>query len=200
MSSDTGAPWSLPYPDLPDAPDAPDGTRALAKAVAAALGRAVPCTSSTRPGHAAGLLIYETDTGILNRSDGASWNLLWQDSGFITSGFSAQTGWSNVACAYRLIGRWAFVHIECSRTGADLGFGANGGLSDEAVVQVPAVALNADSTWQSEAGSYNTGSGSFAFAFRQRSDTGMFQIISGMPSTTIHSGDGIYADFITRPA
>lgn len=40
---------------------------------ASSLGGVVVCTSTTRPSHAAGRMIYETDTGLLQVSNGSSW-------------------------------------------------------------------------------------------------------------------------------
>ena len=199
MATDTGSPWSIPYPELDDAPDGPGNMKDLADQMALDLARAYPCTSSTQPSHAAGRMIFETDTGALRVSDGASWNLVWQDSGEVTSGFSAQSNWDNDGSFYRLLGPWAYVHIQCTRSGADLSVASNGGVSDEAIIQVPAAALNSSSSWYNGSGTYSTG-GTFGFAFRLYSGTGMFQIISAMPSTTIHTGDTIYADFVERPA
>lgn len=40
---------------------------------AAALGGVIVCTSTTRPAHSAGRVIYETDTGLIKTSNGAAW-------------------------------------------------------------------------------------------------------------------------------
>jgi hypothetical protein len=45
----------------------------------AALGGIIPCTSATRPSHAAGLTIYEIDTGLVQISNGTSWKQIKPD-------------------------------------------------------------------------------------------------------------------------
>ncbi|HEY9474467.1 MAG TPA: hypothetical protein VIS06_11530 [Mycobacteriales bacterium] len=61
-----------------------------------ALGGVLPCTSTTRPAHQAGLVVYETDTGLVQVSDGATWKRLRPDgpAGVLTR-YSA--GGSNTA-------------------------------------------------------------------------------------------------------
>jgi hypothetical protein len=73
MPTDTGAPWSLPTPLAPEAPDGPGNLASLATSMHNALGRAYPCLSTSRPSPVAGLLIFETDTLLLQVSDGTNW-------------------------------------------------------------------------------------------------------------------------------
>lgn len=73
MPVTTGAPWNIPSPTLPEAPDGPGDMGELAGTVHNALGRCYPCLSSARPAHVEGLLIYETDTDIVQISDGTNW-------------------------------------------------------------------------------------------------------------------------------
>lgn len=82
--ADTGQPWTLPYPLLTDLPNGPVATQDLAVAVHAGLGHAYPCTAATRPAHTAGFIIFETDTGFLQISDGTDW---------VQLGYGDDTGW-----------------------------------------------------------------------------------------------------------
>ena len=199
MSTDTGAPWSIPIPsaDDSDPPNGPAQLGGIATTTASLLGRAFPCTSSGRPSHVAGLIIYETDTDELRVSDGASWNTVWYDSGVVASGFTAQTGWSNTDCYYQVLGSIAFVHIEVQRTGSTLTTnGTTGHLADENTVQVPAAAVNATNwVWGS-----GTMSGTNHFSWRLRADNRMFVLVSSWSlGVNIASGDYLTADFITVP-
>lgn len=66
--------FGLPYRELTDAPDLPTATKGLADGVEGWLARAIPCTSTTRPGSAPqGLTIYETDTGAFLLWSGTAW-------------------------------------------------------------------------------------------------------------------------------
>lgn len=200
MSTDTGSPWSIPYPETSDEPDGPTQFGSMATTTHALLGRAYPCTSSTRPSHTAGLLIYETDTDKLQVSDGAAWDVVWRDSGVLTSGFAAQTGWSNSGCTYQLLGSICVVHLECARTGSTLTTNASSGhLADENVVQFPSAAVSG-SDWIWGTGTYSGGGASYQFSWRLRADTDMFVLVSSFVlGVNITSSDTLYADFITVP-
>jgi hypothetical protein len=66
--------FELDYPALTDAPNGPQQLQALAEGVEGWLGRAFPCTSTTRPtGIGTGFFIYETDTAKVLIWDGNSW-------------------------------------------------------------------------------------------------------------------------------
>lgn len=65
--------FGIPTPELTDDPNGPAQMLALAAAVDARLGRAIPCLSTARPPHADGRLIRETDTGAIRMSDGENW-------------------------------------------------------------------------------------------------------------------------------
>jgi hypothetical protein len=69
----TGSPWNLEYPSLADPPNAPAAIQALADDTHSMLGRAYPCTSGTRPTVADGLLIFETDTGLMYVGSAGTW-------------------------------------------------------------------------------------------------------------------------------
>lgn len=88
--ANTGAPWNLDYPVATDAPNGPAGIQALAEDAHAALGKAWPCLSTARPAHAAGRIIWETDTGLAQISDGTTW---WPIA------FGDDTGWLDAIAA-----------------------------------------------------------------------------------------------------
>jgi hypothetical protein len=73
MPTTSGAPWNIPSPTLPEAPDGPGDMQELAGTVHSSLARCYPCTSTSRPSHVEGLLIYESDTDIVQISDGTNW-------------------------------------------------------------------------------------------------------------------------------
>jgi hypothetical protein len=85
--ANTGLPWELPYQDLTEPPNGPLAQQALAQQAASyGLGRAWPCTSTTRPAHLEGRIIFETDTGLMHISDGSAWNQLayGDDTGWVS--------------------------------------------------------------------------------------------------------------------
>lgn len=93
--ANTGLPWELPYQALTDPPNGPLGLQELAQKVAACLGYAYPCTTATRPAHATGRIIYDTDTDQLLISNGVdTWDALskgYDDTGWldpVTAGFT----------------------------------------------------------------------------------------------------------------
>ena len=196
MSGDTGAPWAVPYAVASDDPDGPAQIAALGSAVHSLLGLAYPCTTGTRPAHVAGQLIYETDTDTLRVSTGTAWRVVWRDTGAVSTGFVMQSGWSDGGCYYQSFGPLVYVHVQCNRTGSDLTFGANGGLSDTGVVQIPSAAVNTEWSFQAGSGGVNIG-GTFGVAWRLQSSSGVLQITAGNPTVTISSGDIVSADFFT---
>lgn len=199
MSTDTGAPWSLPIPENSDSPLGPTELGDLASSIDSALGRAYPCTSGTRPAQQVGLLIYETDTDTLRVSTGTSWKVVWRDSGAVTSGFTIQSGWTDVDSYYRLLGSLCYVHIQCNRSGSDLTFGStSGGLSDPGIIAVPSAALNTRNSFYSVDGGVNIG-GTYGGSFRVQSSTGIVQLISGNAAVTITSGNTVSVDYIVVP-
>lgn len=140
MATSTGAPWNLPSPDLPEQPHGPAQIGDLAASVAAALGRAVPCTSLARPTPAPGMLAYETDTyTLLISPDGVGWRVLFSTptvtgGGGLSPGtlerndiLTASTGWTVTSQRFYKVG--GTVHHTCSiqRTGATLATNATNG-------------------------------------------------------------------------
>lgn len=81
MPGTSGSPWDLPFHLLSDLADGPDMIKDLADKLSdnttGVLGQAWPCTVATRPGHKAGRLIHETDTGRILLSSGASWRVVY---------------------------------------------------------------------------------------------------------------------------
>ena len=198
MATDTGDPWTLPYPENTDDPLGPSQIGDFASALDSALGRAYPCTSGTRPAKTAGLLIYETDTDKLRVTDGSVWKTVWADTSEQTTGMSPASGFSDDGSYYQTFGLMNYIHIQVNRTGSDLTFGANGGLSDTGFYSIPSTLCNQTISFQSGSGGLNVG-GTLGFSWRLQSSSGNIQIISGAPATTITSGDTISADFYTLP-
>lgn len=137
--ADTGQPWVLPYSLLTDPPNGPQAVQDLATKTAAGLGRAYPCTSTTRPAHVAGLIIEESDTNLLYYSDGANWLPLavgddtgWQD--IITAGFAAAANMSLVSGQCRR--RYGVVSLYASLT-TTAGF-SSGDVGNTTVLTAPA--------------------------------------------------------------
>lgn len=105
--------FGLRYPTLTEAPNVPLDMQELATDVDGWLARALPCLSTARPASPAqGLLIFETDTGLLMIWDGDSWNAIVTPAAGGGGGggttahaqFSAAAAQSvatgNVACAF----------------------------------------------------------------------------------------------------
>lgn len=65
---------ALPYPEATETPYVHLDLKELAEAIDPRL--TIVCTSSTRPAHRAGRIIYETNTGTLLTSDGTAWRYL----------------------------------------------------------------------------------------------------------------------------
>jgi hypothetical protein len=104
---DTGAPWNLPSPQLPDQPNGPSQISELAASVAAALGRAYPCTSVSRPDPVAGLVIFETDTQILSVcNDGTNWQPVWFPQVWISPASPYSNGWVAYSATFHGLGYW----------------------------------------------------------------------------------------------
>lgn len=113
-------PSGFRYPALADVPNVPQDLRNLAEDVDDFLptrdGAAWVCTSGTRPPHAAGLRIWETDTGLQYVSSGSAWLLTYRDTGWTTSGLVWGSGWSAVASgtwasfAYRVVGQVVYLN------------------------------------------------------------------------------------------
>lgn len=90
-------------------------------AVAYFLGpQSIVCTSTTRPPHAAGRPIFETDTGKSYVSTGSKWLLTSEDTGDLNiplvSGGSIGGGWSANASAVRRINGIVYTQISLHRT------------------------------------------------------------------------------------
>lgn len=103
------------------------------------------CTSTTRPPHAVGLEIYETDTGKVQLSDGSNWVLLHQDTGWINC--TPISGWSIPAAGFdgkiRVINGVAHLVLEVQRTGGAVGANANSGCAVYGAQYAPAFDLPA---------------------------------------------------------
>lgn len=70
----TTSKFALRYPGITDAPNVPLDMQELAEDVEGQLGRAIPCLSTARPvAPTLGLLILETDTGLVLVWDGTAW-------------------------------------------------------------------------------------------------------------------------------
>ncbi len=78
----------------------------------------IVCTSTTRPPHAVGLRIYETDTGNRLISTGASWTAEISDTGW--TNFTPSTGWNVGSAGCKIRARAGFASLICgvSRVGA----------------------------------------------------------------------------------
>lgn len=138
--ADTGLPWSLPYPLPDDPPDGPGAVQGLANKVAAGLGYAYPCTSTTHPAPTAGRIIAETDTGqMLFCADGVGWQplALGDDTGWLDM---ALVGWvalnSYALTSGKVLRRNGFVSLYASLTSP--GALSTGDYANQSVMQAPA--------------------------------------------------------------
>lgn len=68
--------WTLPSPELTAPPNVPADLQALANALDVRLGSIFYVTSTSRPAHRLGRVIYESDTKRLQISTGSAWVLL----------------------------------------------------------------------------------------------------------------------------
>jgi hypothetical protein len=76
---------------------------------------AVVCKRDSRPAHAAGLIIYETDTQRLLVSNGSTWLIIRSDSGWLP--VSAAGGWSVIQSKIRAVNGVASLQLSVNRTG-----------------------------------------------------------------------------------
>lgn len=59
------------------------------------------------------------------------------DTGWVTAGFAASSGWTVVGCVYRTVNGVTTCHVRANRTGATITPTAQGGISDTNVVLLP---------------------------------------------------------------
>jgi hypothetical protein len=78
----------------------------------------IVCTSTTRPPHAVGLDIYETDTTNSYTSDGANWINPNEDTGYVA--LTSTSGWSLSVDTARRVNGIVEIRLEVIRTGAAL--------------------------------------------------------------------------------
>lgn len=106
--------------------DLPASLTALSDAIA------VEATSRATADSAEATARASADSGFDTRLD-----LLETDSGVLTSGITAATGWSLVSQGRQKIGNVATATVRVSRTGAALTVGANGNVADVQIAQLP---------------------------------------------------------------
>ena len=106
--ANTGLPWELPYQLLTDPPNGPLAQQELAERIAGLLGYAYPCTSTTRPTNRPGLIIHESDTGLLYVGDGVDWDQLHAGGD--------DTGWLDcVTAGWTPVGAFTISSGQCRR-------------------------------------------------------------------------------------
>lgn len=188
--ANTGAPWNLPSPDLPDQPHAPAQMGELADAVAAALGRAIPCVSTALPTAVAGAFAFATDTDTLYFCfDGTNWRVLFSMP-TITGGtglspgtlertdvLTAATGFSVANQRFYKTGGAVWFTASITRTGATL-TAANGDITNT-VMATAAVG------WRPPLGNWTIMGGSTAgkVSVGWASDTGAIGVGAIPPAT-----------------
>lgn len=95
---------ALPYPALTDPANGPVAVQNLATALED-YKTIIRCTSTTRPAHVEGRVIYETDTDRLMVSDGAAWNGVVRDTGLRDITSFADAGWKTAFPASKVFAR-----------------------------------------------------------------------------------------------
>lgn len=87
----------------------------------------IVCTSTTRPPHARGLPIYETDTGNSYTSTGSAWASPTHDSGWVA--VSPASGWTSPSggygCRLRAVNGVAYMEVQVERTSGNITAGAD---------------------------------------------------------------------------
>lgn len=74
----------------------------------------------------------------LKTGDGPTdWITIWEDTGWITSGFVIESGWSITSLAGRIYGRTINIRGDFLRTGDQITFPSNGNIADMDLVSVP---------------------------------------------------------------
>lgn len=90
--------------------------------------QSIVCTSTTRPPHAPGLKIFETDTVKAYQSTGSKWHLTNEDTGDVNvasaSGGSISGGWSATIATVRRIDGVVYTQLDLHRTGGSIGDGS----------------------------------------------------------------------------
>jgi hypothetical protein len=124
----------------------------------------------------------------------AAWSQLTDDTGEVTTGVIAASGWSNPGTSYQTKNGITTVHLRATRTGAAILSGSSSGsLSDVAVLTLPSAARP---RW------LETGRGTVTLAdggtqgFDWRVSTaGVMTLTSANPNISIAAGSVLYAGF-----
>jgi hypothetical protein len=113
------------------------------------------------------------------------------DSGWVTAGFTIQTGFTLTLARYRLIaGDLVNVRIQATRTGGTITAGANGNIStDDPVIIVPAA------IWPADVITAAFDSASLGAGGCQLSAAGVMTLRSFYPSQTIVNTNVVSANF-----
>lgn len=92
----------------------------------------VPSGVAVTPGQSVEVTVAGRVTTVRRPLDGTGW---------VTGGFTASSGWSVAAAAYRTVGGVRWINVEMTRTGSTLTGSSSGHLADTDVVTIPAAAL-----------------------------------------------------------
>jgi hypothetical protein len=110
------------------------------------------------------------------------------DSGYLTSGITAATGWSIQAQGYRRIGKLMLLHLSATRTGAAITVGTDGDVTNTQVATLP-VNYRPVNTYQPLSSS-STGRVTSGYA----ETGGAVYLASTTPGANIATGDTISLD------
>lgn len=144
----------------------------------------------------AGLSFFETDTNSLYLYDGAAWRLVWEDTGWVTSGLTIATGTGFSLSGYELRRRAGVVSgvVTVTRTGTTVTPDSSGNFGDlTGVVTMPVGWRYTGTSQDSFLVAQQSGVASF-FARLRRSGVGadgQIDITHGIPSQTLPQNQNI---------
>lgn len=144
------------------------------------------------PAFAEGSLVLVRPTGVkVLDAEVGTWADVKSDTGFVTAGFSAGTGWSNAGSAYKILNGQVTLHLRATRTGSTVTSSASGSISDLVMLTIPAAVRTA---WTlTGRGNVSLASGSSnGFDFKV-SSAGAWTLTSANPSLSIAAGSTMFA-------
>lgn len=116
------------------------------------------------------------------------------DTGWVSTGFTMASGWTNGGCVYRIKNGWCMVMVRATRSGGTLTASSTGDLGDTQIVRPP---NQAQSNYMIVgSGNVTATSGNYHFGYRAYPDNGYVTITSSLPNKQIINGDYLFINYV----